>query len=138
MTEQKSPKRARSEADALRGVAHVFVRDLQVEAVVGIHDHEKRKPQDLRVSLDLTVAERSGKRHDRLEEVVNYEEVVRRVEAICRAGHVNLIETLAERIAASCLEDARVHSVRVRIEKPDAFEECASVGIEIERLQTPN
>ena len=134
MTEQKS-KRSLIGAEAVRGHAHVFVRDLEVEATVGVHDHEKLAPQPLRVSIDLTVRELPGVRSDSLHEVVCYEDIVRKVQDICEQGHVNLIETLAERIATSCLEDRRIHAVRVHIEKPEAFEECASVGIEIERVQ---
>lgn len=134
MTEQTS-RRSQFEADAVRGIAHVFVRDLVVEATIGVHEHEKNGSQPLRISIDLTVSELSGPTHDDLEQVVCYEDVVRKVQGICGEGHVNLIETLAERISASCLADARVQAVRVRVEKPNAFEECASVGIEIERLQ---
>jgi len=132
---QQSPRRSLFEADAVRGLAHVFVRDLLVEATVGVYDHEKLGPQPLNITIDLTVRELPGSGNDSLHEVVCYEDVVRKVQAICSEGHVNLIETLAERISDSCLEDKRVHAVRVRIDKPDAFEECASVGIEIERLQ---
>jgi len=134
MTEQKR-ERSLYEADAVRGLAHIFVRGLAVEATVGVHEHEKRAPQPLRISVDLTVREIPGPVQDKLHEVVCYEDVVRKVKTICAADHVNLIETLAERIAASCLADERVHAVRVRVEKPHAFEECASVGIEIERLR---
>ncbi len=135
MTEQAT-QRIPSRADALRGLAHVFVRGLEVEAIVGVHDHEKLAPQPLLVSIDLTVRETPDGHGDRLESVVCYEDVVRAVQAICSRGHVNLIETLAEKFAAECLADKRVHAVRVLIEKPQAFPECASVGIEIERLQT--
>ena len=134
MTEQTS-KRSQFEADAIRGLAHVFVRNLEVEATVGVHEHEKLGPQPLRISVDLTVRELPGSVRDSLDQVVCYEDVVRKVQAICEDDHVNLIETLADRIAASCLKDARVHAVRVRVEKTQAFAECASVGIEIERLQ---
>ncbi len=134
MTEQTS-KRFQFEADAIRGLAHVFVRDLEVKATVGVHEHEKLGPQSLRISIDLTVRELPGSVSDSLDQVVCYEDVVRKVQAICEDDHVNLIETLADRIAASCLKDARVHAVRVRVEKTQAFAECASVGIEIERLQ---
>ena len=48
-------------------------------------------------------------------------------------GHINLVETLAEKIAALCLVDERVRSVRIRAEKLDVYAEAASVGIEIER-----
>lgn len=134
MTEQTS-KQSLFEADAVRGLAHVFVRDLVVDATVGVHEHEKSGPQPLRISIDLTVREIPRSVRDDLSQVVCYEDVVRKVQAICSDDHVNLIETLAERIAASCLEDGRVRAVRVRVEKTEAFAECASVGIEIERLQ---
>lgn len=132
---QQSSRRSLFEADAVRCLAHVFVRDLLVEAMVGVHEHEKLGAQPLYISIDLTVRELPGTRSDSLHEVVCYEDIVRKVQDICSEGHVNLIETLAERISQSCLEDKRVHAVRVRIDKPEAFEECGSVGIEIERLQ---
>ena len=134
MTEQ-TLKRSQFEADVIRGLAHVFVRNLEVEATVGVHEHEKLEPQPLRISVDLTVRELPGSVSDNLDQVVCYEDVVHKVQAICEDDHVNLIETLADRIADSCLKDARVHAVRVRVEKTQAFAECASVGIEIERLQ---
>lgn len=55
------------------------------------------------------------------------------VRQIVQEGHVRLVETLAERIAAGVLADTRVHVVRVKIEKLDVFEEIESVGVEIER-----
>ena len=137
MTEQTRNLSA-SRADALRGLAHVFVRGLEVHAVVGVHDHEKAAPQLLRISIDLTTDESSLRDSDSLESVVCYENVVRTVQSICAEGHMNLIETLAERIAARCLEDRRVHAIRISVEKPDAIAECAAVGVEIERLQTVN
>ena len=57
------------------------------------------------------------------------------VRAIIAEGHVRLAETLAERIAAACFEDARVRTVRVRVEKLEALTAAESVGIEIERTR---
>ncbi len=122
-------------ADAMRGTRHVFVRELEVEATVGVHAHEKRGPQPLLISVDLTVREDPGDHRDQLGRVVCYESIVRLIQGICRNGHLNLIETLAEHIAEGCLEDRRVLAARVRVEKPDALSECRSVGIEIERHQ---
>ncbi len=131
------PLSAGMRANAAARTRHVFVRDLEVWATVGVHAHEKRAPQRLVMSVDLTVHEATSPLHDRLENVVCYEQVVRHIQKICRAGHVNLIETLAEKIAEKCLTDPRVLAVRIRIEKPDILAECASVGVEIERLQSP-
>ena len=50
-----------------------------------------------------------------------------------RGGHLNLVETLAEKIAAHCLADKRVKVARVRIEKLKVIAEAQSVGVEIER-----
>jgi 7,8-dihydroneopterin aldolase/epimerase/oxygenase len=51
------------------------------------------------------------------------------------SGHVLLVETLAERIAESCLTDRRVHLARIRVEKLDVFPDSTSAGVEIERRQ---
>ncbi len=61
--------------------------------------------------------------------------IEKRIRAIIAEGHVRLAETLAERIAAACFEDARVRTVRVRWEKLEALTAAESVGIEIERTR---
>jgi dihydroneopterin aldolase len=121
-------------ADARNGLRHVFVRDLTLEAHIGVHQHEKLGPQRIRVNVDLAVHERDiAGMADDLAYVVCYEEVVSGIRRLVEAGHVNLVETLAERIAALCLQDRRVRLARVRVEKLDVFEDAASVGVEIER-----
>ncbi len=55
------------------------------------------------------------------------------IRAIIARGHINLAETLAERIAAACFDDARVKSARVRVEKLHALPGAESAGVEIER-----
>ena len=111
------------------------MRDLAVSALLGIYPHEKTTPQRVLVSVDLSVEEGDGPLHDDIGNVVSYEVVVRRIEAIAAEGHIGLAETLAERIAEACLADRRVASAKVRVEKPDVFPNARSVGIEIERRQ---
>lgn len=122
-------------ADAALGLRHVFVRDLVLSCHIGVHPHEKGRMQRVRINLDLGVRERS-EHHDRLENVVCYEDIVTKVRAVAADGHVNLAETLAERIAAVCLQDPLCRSARVRVEKLDVFDDASSVGIEIERFST--
>ena len=120
-------------ADAAAGVRHVFVRDLLLGAHIGVHRHERGRHQRVRINLDLAVLEGAALPDDRLEHVVCYEKIVDGVRAVVEAGHVNLVETLAEQIAGVCLSDPRVRVARVRVEKLDIFEDVASVGVEIER-----
>jgi dihydroneopterin aldolase len=116
---------------------HVFVRDLEIMALLGVHEHEKRQAQRIIVNIDLSVSEDVSELADDIDNVVSYEAVVRGIEAIVAQGHVHLVETLAERIAEGCLRDERIFAARVRIEKPDIIPNVRSVGIEIERLRQP-
>ena len=113
----------------------VFVRDLIVNAMIGVHGHERNDHQRVRINVDLAVPEADQTVQDRLSDVVCYEEITTAIRDIVAAGHINLVETLAEKIAARCLADSRVHSVRIRVEKLDVFEDASSVGIEIERVR---
>ncbi len=121
-------------ADAVAGLRHVFVRDLILPCNIGVHLHEKGRPQRVRINLDLGVREDDGAHDDRLENVVCYEDIVTRVRAVVSDGHVNLVETLAERIASLCLQDSACRSARVRVEKLEVFDDTESVGVEIERF----
>ena len=123
-------------ADAAKEVRHVFIRDLILTCLIGVHKHERKKPQRIRINLDLAVTEQSVISTDRLADVVCYEDVADRIRSIVNNGHVNLVETLAEKIASNCLEDRRIKATRVRIEKLDVFKDAASAGVEIERFSS--
>ncbi len=130
MTSKIQPLRI---ADAKLAIRHVFIRDLELVARIGIHGHEKGKPQPVRINLDLSV-EDAVALEDKLENVVDYEAITDKIRAIIAAGHINLAETLAERIAETAFEDRRVRTARVRVEKLHALPGAESAGVEIERV----
>lgn len=111
----------------------VFVHDLELMARVGVYEVERRYEQRIIVSVDLGVIDDYDGVSDKLRDVLDYEAIVKDVRTVVEADHVHLLETLAARIANRWMSDTRVHSVRVRIEKPDILPGCRSVGIEIER-----
>jgi dihydroneopterin aldolase len=121
-------------ADAAKGIRHLFVHDLVLACRIGVHAHERDRPQRVRLNLDLAVAE-TEQPPRQLADVVDYAALVERVRGALSEGHVELVETLAERVAALCLEDPRVRSARVRVEKLEAVADAAAVGVEIERLK---
>ena len=130
-------------ASSTQALRHVFLRDLVLPARIGVHPHEHAAPQRVRINVDLGVADdgarplsRAPVGKDELSRVVDYEVVADTVRAIVDAGHVRLVETLAERIAEACLADRRVHLARIRVEKLDIFADAASAGVEIERRQS--
>jgi 7,8-dihydroneopterin aldolase/epimerase/oxygenase len=118
---------------ATRELRRVFVRDMEIMASVGIFEVEKRYEQRIVVSIDLDVVDTYDGVSEQITDVLDYSRVVHGVEQLVQSMHFKLIETLAERIAAQCLVDARVLAVMVRIEKPDIMPGCRSVGIEIKR-----
>src|SRR5262245_35757237 len=118
------------------GIRRVFVRDFEIVASVGVFEHEKRYEQRILLSTDLAVRDDYDGVSDRLEDVLDYSTLVEGIALLVQQEHVNLLETLAERIARHCLADQRVESIRVRIEKPDALPMCRSVGVELERART--
>lgn len=111
----------------------ILVRDVVLKCLIGIHAHELLAPQRVRINVEMAVLEQAGPLSDDIANVVSYEDVIEGIKRMLAEGHINLVETLAEKIAALCLADARVSSVRVRVEKLDVYAEAASVGIEIER-----
>lgn len=124
-------------ADARNSLRHVFVHDLEMTASIGVYAYEKTAKQRIRINLDLAVREGDARGiDDNIANVVCYEGVVSGIRRLIESGHVNLVETLAERIATLCLEDKRVRVARVRVEKLDVFPDATSVGVEIERFST--
>ena len=122
-------------ADAAQSMRHIFIRDLVLDCLIGVHKHEQDRQQRVRINLDLAVSEETSSRSDRLQDVVCYEDVANSIRNLVASEHVNLVETLAENIAELCLSDARVRTARVRVEKLDVFDDAASAGVEIERIR---
>jgi dihydroneopterin aldolase len=123
-------------ADARNAIRHVFIRDLVLLCSIGVHRHERDDPQRIRVNIDLAVRD-DRDLDDDLGNVVCYEKITLGVRELLSDRHIKLVETVAEEIAAMCLEDGRVSSVRVRVEKLDILPDAASVGVEIERFSQP-
>jgi dihydroneopterin aldolase len=114
-------------------IRRVFVHDFEIIASIGVFEHEKRYEQRVLLSIDLDVRDDYDGVSDRLDDVLDYSKLVEGVARLVQREHVNLLETLAERVAEYCLGDDRTLGIRVRIEKPDALPSCRSVGIEIAR-----
>ncbi len=126
-------------ASAADGLRHVFLRDLVLDARIGVHAHEQGGPQRIRINVDMAVDDpgatgvAASVGADALARVVDYQAIAETVRAIVGARHVRLVETLAERIATACLDDKRVRRVTITVEKLDVFADAASAGVAVER-----
>jgi dihydroneopterin aldolase len=118
------------------GVYRIFIRDLVLSCSIGVYDYEKLAPQRVRINVDVTAREPNAALEDDIVKVVSYDDLVKGIRAIAAEGHINLVETLAERVASLCLADPRVVNVRIRVEKPDVIVDAGGVGVEIERRRS--
>jgi dihydroneopterin aldolase len=110
-------------------VTKVFVRGLKVEAWIGVYDHEHGRQQPLVIDVELDVA---ATHCEQLGDTVNYETILQAAQGIAAEGHIDLVETFAERLAQACFDDSRVTRARVRVEKPLALApHAAAAGVEI-------
>ncbi|WP_293372387.1 dihydroneopterin aldolase [Phenylobacterium sp.] len=117
-------------APAIRAaMTRVFVTGLKVQAEIGVYKHEIGRVQPLVVDVELDVPTAGA---DRLSDTLNYETILTAARAIAGAGHIELVETFAERLAHACLADPRVTQARVRVEKPLALApDAVAAGVEI-------
>jgi 7,8-dihydroneopterin aldolase/epimerase/oxygenase len=96
------------------------VYGIEAEGHHGVFDFEKRDGQIFKVDLVLGLDTRPAARSDDLQDTVNYGSLVEAVKKAVETDPVDLIETLAQRIADVCLTDGRVKWTEVTVHKPDA------------------
>jgi 7,8-dihydroneopterin aldolase/epimerase/oxygenase len=111
----------------------LLIKDLTLRARIGIYPHE-HEPQRVRINAEVEILGDPRPIGDDIANVISYEDLLTRIKDMIAAGHINLVETLAARIADICLADPRAVRALIRVEKLD-IEPGAAVGIEIERVR---
>lgn len=93
---------------------------LRVRGRHGVFDFERRDGQDFVVDVALEMPLAVAGASDELSDTVHYGELAEGLAAVIGGEPVNLLETLAERLAAVCLADERVEAATVTVHKPQA------------------
>lgn len=108
----------------------IFVKDYVIDCHIGVYAEEHGTTQKVRMSVDAVLASGVKATRDEMAEVPSYTDIIDAIDEIAAAGHIELVETFAERICARLLKDRRIGRVRVRIEK---LERGPVRGVEIVR-----
>lgn len=111
----------------------IRIKDLLVRCIIGVDGEERREKQDVVINVVLGTDTRAAGLSDRFEDAVDYRALKKKILALAEESECFLVEALAERIAAICLEDPRVLETQVMVEKPSALRFARNVGVEIER-----
>ncbi len=111
---------------------HIFVSALKVEASIGVHPHEYETTQPILVDINLDMGDLPSPETDHLAETYDYAKIAEHVETLAGGAHVQLVETLAHRIADWALQsDERIRACTVKITKPHALINAGGAGVEL-------
>lgn len=112
----------------------IFVRGLEIQASIGVHPHEHETMQPIIVDVELDMGDMPAPEDDRLHETFDYSLIAEKAEEFALEAHVQLVETLAARIADWAIQaDERVMACAVRIAKPQALLKAEAAGVEVVR-----
>jgi dihydroneopterin aldolase len=111
----------------------LYIRNLKVDAVVGIFSWEKRIRQPLHLDLEIALDIRKAAATDDIQYALDYKTVSTRLTQFISQSEWHLIETLAEKIAALLMAEFGVTWLRLKLSKPAALPSADSVGLMIER-----
>ncbi len=111
----------------------IFLHGLKVDTVIGIWDWERKIRQTVVIDLDMATDIRKAAETDSVEDTLNYKLVAKRVQQFVADSEYQLVETLAEKIAAIVIDEFSIAWIRVRVNKPGAIRGAKDVGVTIER-----
>ena len=111
----------------------VFIEGLEIDALIGIYDWERRIRQTLVFDLEMGFDNRRPAATDNIEHTLNYKAVSNRLQEYVRASDFGLVETMAERCAEIVLQEFDVQWLRLKLSKPGAVRGARAVGVIIER-----
>lgn len=111
----------------------VYIRDLKIQTVIGIFDWERAIKQTVSIDLEMATDIRRAADTDHIDDALDYKSISDRVVEYVETNHFQLVETLAETLAALIREEFAVPWLKLQLSKPGAIRGAKDVGIVIER-----
>jgi dihydroneopterin aldolase len=123
--------------DAASDYIRVVLRDVEVEAHVGLHPWERHPERPSRLLVTVEMFAHLPRTHGAAGATpfIDYDRVRNGLRGWSSRPHTPLLETLAEEVVALCFGDAAVEACRVSVVKPDIFNDAAGAGVEIYRVR---
>lgn len=113
----------------------IYIRDLAVRCIVGIHPEEREKKQDIIINVVMHADLSKACTTDLVEDTVDYKRITKQVLAAVEPSDYFLIERVAQVVADICLSDKRVEKIKVTVEKPGALRFAKTPAVSIYRKQ---
>ena len=113
----------------------VFITNLRVRGILGIHDWERVTQREIIINVTLFVDTLPAAQSDDIADCVSYSDMARKIRAHVESAARMTVEALANDLAELCLQEPKVSRVIIRVDKPGAVPEADSVGVEVERAK---
>ena len=111
----------------------VYIRDLNIETVIGIYDWERKIKQTVSIDVEMATDISMAAQTDDIAHALDYKSVGKRIIEFVEASQYELVETLIDKVAEIVIGEFSVSWCRIRLSKPGALRGSRDVGIIIER-----
>tara|TARA_B100001057_G_scaffold439039_1_gene471935 strand:- start:1603 stop:1998 length:396 start_codon:yes stop_codon:yes gene_type:complete len=111
----------------------VVIKNLILHIFIGIHNFEKKKKQRVRFNIEVVTDPNIKPNNLNLSTILNYEDVINKIQTLVKKQHHELIEDLAENIFKIIFQNKIVKKINIKIEKLDIIKNSESVGIEFSK-----
>jgi FolB domain-containing protein len=113
----------------------LFINALTVPCIIGVYAHERKRKQPVVITCELSVDTLKAGQTDDINDTVSYHDIANIIYEGVSKSQFQLLEKLAQSVAALCLKNKKVKQVKVRIEKPKVLKRAHTAAIEIIRKQ---
>ena len=113
----------------------VIIKDLTLSIFVGIHNFEKKKKQRVKFNIEILTDPYVSPNSKDFNSILNYEDVVMKIERLTVSKHHELLEDLAENIFNIIFKNKLVKKINLKLEKLDILKKTKSVGIEVSKTK---
>ena len=111
----------------------IFVKDLEIEAIIGIFDWEREVKQLIKISYEVEVDIKKAFKSDNIKDTFDYKNTSKKIIKFVEKSSFQLIEALAEKISKIIMQDERVLNLSLSVSKPGALRGSKEVGLTIFR-----
>jgi 7,8-dihydroneopterin aldolase/epimerase/oxygenase len=113
----------------------VIIKNLILNIFIGIHNFEKKKKQRVRFNIEVVTNPNIKPNNKDLSTILNYEDLINKIELLVKKKHHELIEDLAENIFEIIFQNRLVKKINIKIEKLDIIKNSESVGVEFSKVK---
>lgn len=114
----------------------IFLKEFRIKTLIGIYPWERKIPQTIELNIEIALPSRQAGMSDRIEDALDYSQVVHRINTILDQQHFSLLEALTENIAQMILIEFGSTWVKISAAKLDVIPGVKQLGICIERSRS--